>query len=155
MQRRNTETRLGAEYLHDEEQGLRVELPEQLLLYCYMDKRWIGGSHDGRYFLYIRRESSGRRHLPDMLIEHDLDIFLSSTAAGRRFSPSVEGKNMVGTIGNRWCEGYMMRLDLSGKGRYLILLADVRGGNSEGACVEALEVVERMLFAVIEEAPAT
>lgn len=155
MQKRNTETRLGAEYLYDEEQRLRVELPEQLLLYCYMDRRWIGGSRDGRYFLYIRRESRSRRHFPDMLIDHDLEIFLSNTADGRRFSPSVAGKNVAGTIGARWCEGYMMRLDLSGKGRYLILLADVRGGGSDGACVEALEVVERMLFAAIEEAPAT
>lgn len=146
MQTTAIQSRLGSSHLYLDKSGRMVSLPEGFLIYARADRRRIGGSRDGRYYLYVEKLRAGEPALPTVLAVPEIDLFLCSVGLAE---PEKEGVSLLpvsGSLASHWMEGYLASVDLGEGGVYLIVLLDTLGGGRASVRNGILAVARRFEF---------
>ena len=119
--------KIGISNLYDPKTGVNQSLPANFQIYHYTDKVWVGGSADGKYYLQIERIKG--KHIPTILAEGDLDLFLTSVKPPNPIEPNLSGVQVAGTMRSDDINGYLAKIDLPGPNHYsyLVLVATLKG----------------------------
>lgn len=119
--------KIGLHYLYDPKTGIQQDLPIGFQIYHYTDKVWVGGSNDGKYYLQIERIRG--KHIPTILAEGDLGLFLTSVRPPNKITANLSGVQVAGTLRSQDLVGYLAKVDLPDKHQYsyLILIASEKG----------------------------
>lgn len=118
--------KIGISNLYDPKTGVNQSLPANFQIYHYTDKVWVGGSADGKYYLQIERIKG--KHIPTILAEGDLDLFLTSVKPPNPINSNLSGVQVAGAIRSQDIQGYLAKADLAGPENYsyLVLVASAK-----------------------------
>lgn len=119
--------KIGISNLYDAVTGISQNLPANFQIYHYTDKVWIGGSVDAKYYLQIERIKG--KHIPTILAEGDLDLFLTSVKPPNPIDQNLSGVQVAGNMRSLDIRGYLAKADLAGEDNfsYLVLVATAKG----------------------------
>lgn len=119
--------KIGISTLYDSTTGINQNLPANFQIYHYTNNVWVGGSVDGKYYLQIERIKG--THIPTILAEGDLDLFLTSVKPPNPITSNLSGVQVAGTLRSQDIVGYLAKADLEGGDSfsYLVLIATAKG----------------------------
>ncbi len=123
--------KLGLTHLMDPKTNLFLKLPQGFRIFATTDRFWIGGNQEEAYYLHIER-LAGTEHIPTILAEGDLDMYITSTGSKiEKIDSSTSGLKIAGSIGQKEVSGYLAKVDYSATYSYIVMIASETDSTDE------------------------